>query len=222
MADDAHIARYTDRIARELRFDPALAARVREEILEHLREAATPRAGETRDEAQLRAIRCFGDPQAVADQFRPTVLARGRRRLAALAVMAIAIALIAMKARLAWYQTVQWMVSVEIARVLGPIAVVDAWMFRASVAAGLAAWLLVCCSRSQAPLHQRTFVVLAGVAVACLALSVGADVALTLVRVAHSPVAWRWAPALLSVALELICVAFVLRQLRLLRAVGKG
>jgi hypothetical protein len=60
---------YAQSLAARLGFDPSLSQCVRQEVEDHLWEAALADSAGGPLEAQRRAIANFGDPQAIAAQF---------------------------------------------------------------------------------------------------------------------------------------------------------
>src|SRR5262245_54736010 len=102
------IAEYVERLARELDLDPSLSRRVRREVEDHLWEAVAGDPSADRSEAERRAIANFGDPRAIAAQFKAGSLAGRARRVGVSAVLLIAAVFAVMKARFTWYSLTQW------------------------------------------------------------------------------------------------------------------
>ncbi len=133
------IADYLDALSRALSFDPGLARGVRQEVEDHLCEAVAAAPVHDRREAERRAIANFGNPQALAAQFAVVALQR-RARIAAFAVvLAIAGVLVAMKARVAWFEFVQWTLNDEVRAISATVLTVDRGAFWLAVGLGLAA-----------------------------------------------------------------------------------
>jgi hypothetical protein len=124
------IAEYLDALAHELRFDPALAHRVRQEVEDHLRQAADE-AGDCAapPDAQLRAIARFGDQRAIARQYAPTALLAQSRRAGIVVLIALAGIYAMMKGRLGWYGFTQWSLSPDVAAVVATGFSVVRWVF---------------------------------------------------------------------------------------------
>lgn len=124
------IADYLDALTYELRFDPALARRVRQEVEDHLRQSADESSDCTAPaEAQLRAIARFGDPRAIARQYAPTALLSQSRRAGITVLIVIAGIYAMMKGRLAWYGFTQWSLSPDVAAMVATGFFVVRWVF---------------------------------------------------------------------------------------------
>jgi len=206
------ISDYVDALARELDFDRSLARRVRQEIEEHLWEAAAAEPAADRDEAQRRAVERFGDPHAIAAQFATVSLARQASKLAAIAIFVIGSTYALMKARLAWYAVAQLVVSDELRTISGAVARIDGYAFWLSVAIGIAAWAYIGSRHVPVRLNPscrkelHRFFALCGAATTALIASAIADAILTGLRLAGM----GWSPAfLLPVVLMTVEIACV-------------
>src|SRR5262249_41612692 len=129
------ISSYAESPAARLRFDPALSARVRQEVEDHLHEIA-----ESGGEQQ--AIARFGDPRVIAAQFAAESVSAQLRRLGGLLLLVLGAAFLAMKLRLEWYDFTEWGVCERTAALGGLLAELDRSAFLLAAAAGLAAFAL--------------------------------------------------------------------------------
>src|SRR5262249_48784626 len=93
------IPEYAQALAARLSFDPALSRSVREEVEDHLWEAA----GDGSPESQRRAIARFGDPRLIATQIAAAALARQARNIRVMLMLAFGGLFLAMKPRIAWF-----------------------------------------------------------------------------------------------------------------------
>lgn len=89
---------YLARLDRRLAFDPALAARVRLEVEDHLREAAEASALPA-DQAERGAVQRFGDADAIAARFADEALGRQAKRTWLAFAAAAGAAFLAMRLR---------------------------------------------------------------------------------------------------------------------------
>ena len=137
------IADYLERLGRELSFDRSLARSVQQEVEDHLWEAVGADSSGDVIAAQRRAIANFGDARAIAAQFAVISLTKHSRRAAVAAVLMIASVFIAMKARLTWYATMQWVISDDMRAVSGLVIRIDRYAFWLSVIIGLAGWAYI-------------------------------------------------------------------------------
>ena len=143
MRQPSAISDYLDALTRELSFDVPLARRVRQEVEDHLSEAAAAEPEEGAGEAQLRAIRQFGDPHAIASEYAAQSLFTHTRRVGTVAVVVAAGILVSMNVRGAWYGWTQWIVSAELqaARKVGLL--IDLYAFVIALAIGLLGWAYI-------------------------------------------------------------------------------
>jgi len=197
------IPEYAESLARQLSFDPALSRSVRQEVEDHLWEAA----GDGSPELQRRAIAAFGDPQLIARQLAAAAVSGRARRTGVALVLALAGVFLAMNARLGWYEVTQWGVC-EQTRTLGDaVALVDRLAFWcAALGAAAAAWAY--------RRHLVAFFVLCAVTTGAILTSVACDAALTALRLAG----WEWstyfAIPLATMAAEIACAAVLVAELR--------
>jgi hypothetical protein len=138
MAPQDPIADYLDALAHELRFDPALAHRVRQEVEDHLRQSAEERSDcMPAAEAERRAIAGFGDPRAIARLYAPAALLTQSRRAGIVVLVALAGIYAMMKGRFAWYGFTQWQLSPDIAAAVAAGFSAVRWVFIIALALAL-------------------------------------------------------------------------------------
>lgn len=175
-------------------FDRTLAARVRQEVEEHLRDAAAAEGGDAR-----RAIARFGDPRAIAAEFAAASLVAQMRRIGVTVLLILGAAFLAMKIRLAWYELTGWEICAASAALGELLGTLDRSAFLGATAAGLAGFAL------DGP--RRLF--LCWMAVGLLAASVLCDGALTALRLAG----WEWSADFLvplgSMVIEIGCAVIL-------------
>ena len=110
MPQRSPVADYLGALTHDLGFDRPLAHRVRQEVEDHLWEAAAAN-GDTSIETQERAVRRFGEAREIAGQYAALSLLRQARRSGAIIVLALGALCIAMRGRVAWYGLMQWALS---------------------------------------------------------------------------------------------------------------
>ena len=211
------IAEYVERLARALEFDPALSRRVRREVEDHLREAAAADPG---PDAERRAVARFGDPRDLAARFAVVSAGKRSRRAGVAAVLVVAAAFAAMKARLAWYGLVDCPVPEGFEAIGRTVASIDRCAFWLAGLAAVAAWRYIDGRRVPSAFtaeyrgQLRRFRILGFAAAAALAVSVASDALLTSLRFAGT--GWSaaaWVPVL-SVAVEIACAGVLVSHLR--------
>jgi hypothetical protein len=212
------IAEYAERVAGELAFDRSLARRVRQEVIDHLCEASDAAGGDLL--AQQRSIASFGDSTELARQFALVALVRQGRRAGWAALLAIAPAPIAMRARLAWYAAVHLTLPDYAVQLAAWVGSVDRWMFWLAVVLAIAAWADLRAAGFPARLDPvlrkrllRCRVVLATATVALL-VSVCGDIVLTGLRLWDAELSSRHAVPLLTLAFEIACGAALAWHIR--------
>ena len=223
MAESGLISAYAERLARALRFDPALSRCVRREVEDHLRETVSAYPTDDALEAERRAVMNFGDPDVIAAQFAVVSLARQARRVGIGSIAMIAAVFIAMKGRLAWYAVMEC--SGEQMGGLGQIVVsIDRYAFWLAVLAGMAGWMYI----GSRPIptaftfeyraQLRRFCLVCLAATSALIVSVISDGLLTSLRL--TGVGWSVAAGIpfVSMAIEVVCsVALVVSIRRMSR-----
>jgi len=219
VAEPGVISEYLERLAKALDFDPALSRRVRREVEDHLREAvAADPTGDGR-EAERRAVVRFGDPHVIATHFAVVSLGKQARRVGFAAMVAIAVAFIAMKARLGWYALMECPTGPM--GTLGEALVsIDRCAFWISVLLGTVGWIYI--DRRRIPttltpeygtqLHR--FVLLSWATIAALMASVISDGVLTAIRLVAAPWSFDAMIPLASMLIELLCAGMLLVSIR--------
>jgi hypothetical protein len=208
------ISDYLAQLSDTLSFDRALSRCVVQEVEDHLREAVAADPAPDRLEAERRAIENFGDARVLAAEFAAVSLVRGARNASVAVVLAVAMVLLAMKARIAWYATLQWTMS-EDAREFGA-RVISIDRFAFWLAAALGAGALIAIARHRVPAFHpgyrkqlRGAFLLCGGAAGALAVSVISDGVLTALQVGTDLCAGAAVP-LLSMAVEVACAGVVI------------
>jgi hypothetical protein len=209
------ISDYVAQLADTLSFDRALSRRVVHEVEDHLREAVAADPAPDRREAERRAIGNFGDARILAAAFAAVSLARSTRKVGVALVLAVAMVLLAMRARIAWYATLQWTMR-EDAREFGARVVsIDRFAFWLAMAFGAGALIAIARQRVPAAFHSgypkrlRGVFLLCGCAAGALAVSVISDGVLTALQVGTELCANAAFP-LLSMAVEVACASIVI------------
>lgn len=209
MEESGLISGYVDLLAGELNFDRSLSRRVRQEVEDHLWEAATADLTADPLEAQRRAVANFGDPHVIAAQFAVVSLTKQARRAGVAAILASACVFAAMKTRIAWYSATQWAITDDMRAVSGFIGLVDRYSFWLSVVIGLAGFAYISCRFTvpNGPAHRKQFrrvVVLCAAATAPLVFSVLCDGVLTALRLFDTELSARALVPLLSMVVEIV------------------
>lgn len=151
------VTEYLDKLSRELRFDPQLSRRVRQEVEDHLLNAIGDDAGTSPKEAARLAIKRFGDPQLIARQYAPLSLLRQSRRVGGILILTIAAILVLMKGRGALYEFLQWRLNTDWLGGLGAIGpAIDRYAFQMSLVLGVLGWLYIA-SRRAAPTFSSDY-----------------------------------------------------------------
>jgi hypothetical protein len=141
MSQPSSIAEYLDALARELAFDPALSRRVRHEVHDHLCEAVDGEAGDAAAGVEQRAIARFGDPRAIAAQYKAVAIYTRTRQVGVIVILAVVGIFLAMEGRVVWYAFVQWPVSGEFQALGAALVPVDRYAFLAAAALAIGGWL---------------------------------------------------------------------------------
>jgi hypothetical protein len=176
------VADYLDALAFELRFDPALAHRVRQEVEDHLRQSADEAGDRTAPpQAQRRAIARFGDPRAIARLYAPAALLTQSRRAGIIVLIALAGIYAMMKGRLAWYGFTQWSLSPDVAATVATGFSVVRWVFISALCLAVVGTAYIGSRRPMQNFHngcQRQLlccVALCASAAAALLIAIGLD-----------------------------------------------
>jgi hypothetical protein len=216
------VADYLDTLTHELRFDPALARRVRLEVEDHLRQAAAESGYcATPIEAQRRAVARFGEPRMIARQYAPGALLSETRRVGIVVLIALAGVYAMMKGRLAWYGFTQWSLSPDLAAIMAIGFSIVRWVFIVALAVAVVGAAYIG-SRRRPPrefhdAYRRELgrsVGLCAIAVVVLLVAVGLDGVMVALRmVGREPSAVVLIP-ILSIMVEALLAAVVVRGLR--------
>lgn len=218
MQQPSAISDYLDVLTRELNFDIPLARRVRQEVEDHLWEAAAAEPRDASIEAQHRAVRNFGDPRAIASAYAALSLLRQTRRGGAILIFGTAGVFVAMWGRLAWHGPMQWSVGLqEVSRIGGFI---DRYAFRLAFAIGIIGWAYISTRPVAKRFHAayggelRRGLLLCAAAALSLFASVIADVALTGLHIFNSGLRAAGLVPLLSLAAEMAISGVLVYQIR--------
>jgi hypothetical protein len=213
------VADYLGRLTRELSFDPPLANRVRQEVEDHLGEAAAA-MGDSPVEAQGRAIRNFGDARDIARQYAPLSLLRQAQRSGAIIVVVSGALYLAMKGRIAWYGLMQWALSDNLQAVGKIVLAIDRSAYILAFLLGAAGWAYISTRRvsprfdAGCRAQLRRGLLLAIGATCAMLVSVMADTVVTALRIVEErpPISVFLIP-LLSIAVEVAFAAVLVTAL---------
>lgn len=213
------ISDYLQSLARALDFDRSLSRRMWQEVEDHLCEAVAADPGDDRIAAERRAIANFGDPGVIAAQFAALSLERQGRRLGIATVLALAAVFIAMKVRVAWYAVAHCATGEDVRMVCGMVSTVDRYAFWLAVLAGVGGCAHFCTEHARASLarayrRQIRLRFLCMAAAAALLVSVTSDGVLTAIRLFAAQFPAQFVMPVLSMALEIGCVAALVFQIR--------
>jgi hypothetical protein len=214
------IADYLDSLSQALSFDRALSQRVREEIEDHLREAAAADPAEDRPAAEARAIARCGDPRSLAAEFALVALAKRSRRLGVGIVVLTAAVLAAMELRSAWYTAMQWVIGDEMRRIAALVGAADRYAFLIAMATALGALIYVSgrgiptVFRVQHRNYFRRVRLLCVAATASLTVSIATDAALLSIRMAATDPSAAFFIPILLVAFEIACAGALVAMIR--------
>jgi hypothetical protein len=211
---------YLELLARELDFDRSLSRCVRREVEDHLWEAVASDPAKNTLEAQRRAIANFGDARVIAAQFAVISLARRSRRAGFAAILVIAGVFMAMKARIAWYASMQWAIGDDMRAVSGLVGLIDRYAFWSSIIIGIGGWVYI---RSREipvafdPAYRRQlrrFFLICGAAAVALVVSVSSDAVLTALQLRGAELSAVSLVPILSMAIEIVFVAILIFHIR--------
>ena len=215
------IAAYAELLAGKLDFDPSLSRRVRQEVQDHLWEAAAAGASAARPDAVQRAIANFGDPHVIAAQFATAWLARQAWKVGVTVILVISGVFVAMKARITWYATAQWGLSDDVRAVAKAVGLIDACAFWLSVIVGIAGctYLVVrrvppaaLCAAHCSRLRHLLF--LSAASAAALTVSVISDGVLTALRLVGRELSADFLIPISSMAIEIVCAGMLIISVR--------
>ena len=215
------IAAYAESLAGKLDFNPSLSQRVRQEIQDHLWEAAAAAPPGNDREAVQRAIANFGDPHVIAAQFATAWLAGQTWKIGVTVVMVITGVFVAMKARVSWYAAAQCVLSDDMRAVAKAVGLIDACAFCASVVVGIAgcAYLVVRHPPATAPCAEhcnrlRHLLFLSAVSATALSVSVIGDGALTALRLVGTEFSVEFLVPIASTVIEIVCAGILVFSIR--------
>jgi hypothetical protein len=172
------IADYLATLSEALSFDRALARTVRLEVEDHLCETIAADPQLDREAAERQAIARFGAPQLIAAEFAVISLARRTRRDCAAVIVAVAAALLAMKARVAWYASQQWSMPEDLRALGDTVLLIDRYAFWLAVILGICAFAVIVVQPARRKRLRRAFLFCAA-AIGALIVSVISDGVLT-------------------------------------------
>jgi hypothetical protein len=132
------VADYLDVLTRELRFDPSLSRRVRDEIADHLHESMAHDAADDDAARARRAIERFGAPRTLAAEFAAAALARQARTIGLLMMLVVLGIFLAMKARVLWWGVNPAMQGSDL---IATFIMIGRGVFWFAVVVGLSGWL---------------------------------------------------------------------------------
>ena len=220
MRQPGAISDYLDTLTSELSFDIPLARRVRQEVEDHLWEAAAAEPGGASIEAQFRAITSFGNARDIASQYAAPSLFRQTRRVGAILILATAGIFAAMWGRLAWSRLMQWGWSADLQEVSRIGLLIDGYAFKLAFAICIIGWAYIGSRRVATSFHAaygdqlRRCLLLCTAAAASLLASVVADVALTGLRIFDKGMHPAALIPLLSLTAEMALAGVLVVQIR--------
>jgi hypothetical protein len=215
------VADFVNRLTHELRFDPALARRVRLEVEDHLRLAVAEAADcSAPAEAQHQAIARFGEPREIARQYAPGILFGHTRRVGIIVLIALGVIYAMMKGRLAWYGLTQWSLSPDMAPIVATGFAVVRWVFITALAVAIVGSVYIGSRRPPREFHDTyrrqllRCLILCAAATVVLLVAIGLDGFMLALRMVGREVSAAVVVPILSMAVE-ASLAIVL-----VRAVG--
>jgi hypothetical protein len=221
MQESGLIVAYAEFLAGKLDFNPSLSQRVRQEIQDHLWEAAEAAPQGNGREAVQRAIANFGDPHVIAAQFATAWLARQTWKVGVIVILVITGVFMAMKARVTWYAAAQCVLSDDARAVAKTISLIDACAFCASVIVGIAgcAYLVL---RRPPPIalcaahcnRLRHLLFLSAASATALSISVIGDGALTILRLVGREFSVEFLVPISSMVIEIVCAGILAFSVR--------
>jgi hypothetical protein len=197
------IADYLDALARELSFDAALSRRVCAEVEDHLWQATN---GCLSIESQQQAVANFGDPREIARQYITTTLLTHIRWVGFAMIGASTVIFLAMKARVVWYEVMQWKLNAEWEAVRALGLAIDRCGFLTAITIALIGWVYISTRRAPVQFHVtynkelNRCIVLCGAAATGLIVSVTIETVLAGIRLFEM----EWCAAALVPILSLV------------------
>ena len=220
MQDAGLIDDYVERLAGKLDFDRSLSQCVRQEVEDHLREAAAADTVNDVAAAERRAVANFGDADAIAAQFAVISLAKQSRRTSSASILGIAAIFIAMKGRVAWYAAAQWPANIDLRSIVAIVGSVDRYAFWFSVIAGIGCWLYIGTRRfphafdSMFRKQLDRFLLVSTAMIAALMASVVSDGILTAIALSGTGFSAGSLVPILSMAIEILCAGLLALHIR--------
>jgi hypothetical protein len=221
MQESDMIAAYAELLAGKLDFNPSLSRRVRQEVQDHLWEAAAADPSGNGREAIQRVIANFGDPHVIAAQFATAWLARQTWKVGVAVILVIGSVFVAMKGRVTWYASAHWGLSDDVRAVAKSVGFIDACAFWLSVIVGIvgctylvvrrlppAALCAAHCSR------LRHLLFLSAVSAAALSISVISDGVLTALRLVGREFSADFLIPIASMVIEIVCAGILIFSVR--------
>lgn len=221
MQESGMIAAFAELLAGKLEFSRSLARRVRQEVQDHLWEAAAASPSRNEREAVQRAIANFGDPHVIAAQFATAWLARQSWKVGVTVILVISSVFVAMKTRVTWYAAAQWGLNDDVRVVAKSVSLIDAYAFWLSVIVGIvgctylvvrrvptAALCAAHCSR------LRHLLFLSAVSAAALSISVIGDGVLTGLRLVGREFSADFLIPISSMVIEIVCAGILIFSVR--------
>ena len=221
MQESGMIAAFAELLAGKLDFNPSLSRRVRQEVQDHLWEAAAADPSGNGREAVQRAITNFGDPHVIAAQFASAWLAQQTWKVGVTVIVVISGVFVAMKARVTWYAAAQWGLSDDVRAVAKSVGLIDACAFWLSVIAAIVGctYLVVrrvppaaVCAAHRSRLRWLLF--LSAVSAAALSVSVVGDGVLTALRVVGREFSADFLIPISSMVIEIVCAGVLIFSIR--------
>jgi len=220
MQESGMIAAYAELLAGKLAFNPSLSRRVRQEVQDHLWEAAGGASANGREAVQ-RAIANFGDPHVIATQFATAWLARQPWKVGVTVILVISGVFVAMKARVTWYAATQWALSDDVRAVAKSVGLIDACAFWLSVIVGIVGCTYLVVRRvpltARCAAHcsrLRYLLFLSAVAAAALSVSVLSDGVLTGLRLVGRDFSADFLIPISSMVAEIVCAGSLIFGVR--------
>ena len=217
MRQPGPIADYLDALACELGFDSALSRRVCAEVEDHLWQVTD---GCMSVESQQRAVANFGNPRDIARQYITATLLAHIRWVGLAMIGAATAIFLAMKARVVWYEVMQWELNAEWAAVRATGLAIDRYGFLAAISIALIGWAYINTRRAPIRLHVtynkelNRCIFLCGAAAGGLIVSVTVETVLTGIRLFEI----EWCAAalvpILSLIIEMAAAALLVLRIR--------
>jgi hypothetical protein len=211
------IADYLDALARELGFDIVLSRRVCAEVEDHLWQVTD---GCMSIESQQQAVANFGDPRDIARQYIPATLLAHMRWVGLAMIGAATAIFLAMKARVVWYEVMQWKLNAEWEAVRGIGLAIDRCGFIVALSIALIGWLYISTRRApvrfDVPYNKELnrCIVLCGAAATGFIVSVTTETVLAGIRLREMEWCVAFSVPILSIVIEMAAAALLVLRIR--------